>query len=265
VTVPKLQITALSKTFGQGPRAVKALQGVELAIGDNEFLSLVGTSGCGKSTLLSIVAGLEDHDEGEVLVDGAPIEGPGLDRGVVFQSYTLFPWLTAQQNVEFAIKAAGLKGAEAAHAAREHLTLVGLDGFENAFPRELSGGMKQRVAIARALSYRPKILLMDEPFGALDALTRHHMQELLTRIWEKHRLTVLFITHDVEEAVYMSDRVAVMSNRPGRIKEIIDIDLDRPRHYDMVATPRFQQLHRGVLDSIRAESIEVAQLGKALG
>ena len=220
--------------------------------------------GCGKSTLLSIVAGLEDHDGGEVLVDGQPVEGPGLDRGVVFQSYTLFPWLTARGNVEFALKAAGMKGAEATDTARQHLALVGLDGFENAYPRELSGGMKQRVAIARALSYRPKMLLMDEPFGALDALTRHHMQELLTRIWERHRLTVLFITHDVEEAVYMSDRVAVMSNRPGRIKEVIDIDLDRPRHYDMVATQRFQRLHRAVLDSIRAESIVVAQLGAAL-
>jgi NitT/TauT family transport system ATP-binding protein len=263
--MPKLSITDLSKTFGAGPRAVTALQGVDLAIGDNEFLSLVGTSGCGKSTLLSIVAGLESHDAGEVLVDGVPVEGPGLDRGVVFQSYTLFPWLTAQQNVEFALREAGLRGKAAAEAAREHLALVGLDGFAGAFPRELSGGMKQRVAIARALSYRPKMLLMDEPFGALDALTRHHMQELLTRIWERHRLTVLFITHDVEEAVYMSDRVAVMSNRPGRIKELIDIDLDRPRHYDMVATPRFQQLHRAVLDSIRAESIAVAQLGTALG
>jgi NitT/TauT family transport system ATP-binding protein len=264
VTTPKLSISNLAKTFGEGPRAVRALDGVDLAIAENEFLSLVGTSGCGKSTLLSIVAGLEDHDAGEVLVDGAAIEGPGLDRGVVFQSYTLFPWLTAQGNVEFALKAAGRSGGEATDIARQHLALVGLDGFENAFPRELSGGMKQRVAIARALSYRPKILLMDEPFGALDALTRHHMQELLTRIWEKHRLTVLFITHDVEEAVYMSDRVAVMSNRPGRIKEVIDIDLDRPRHYDMVATPRFQQLHRAVLDSIRAESIVVAQLGSAL-
>jgi NitT/TauT family transport system ATP-binding protein len=263
--MPKLTITALSKTFGEGARAVTALRGVDLAIGDNEFLSLVGTSGCGKSTLLAIVAGLESHDQGEVLVDGVPVEGPGLDRGVVFQSYTLFPWLTAQQNVEFALREAGMRGKEAADAANDHLKLVGLDGFANAFPRELSGGMKQRVAIARALSYRPKMLLMDEPFGALDALTRHHMQELLTRIWEKHRLTVLFITHDVEEAVYMSDRVAVMSNRPGRIKEIIDIDLERPRHYDLVASPRFQQLHRAVLDSIRAESIEVAQLGTALG
>src|SRR3954471_847816 len=157
--MPKLSITALSKTFGAGARAVTALDGVDLAIGDNEFLSLVGTSGCGKSTLLSIVAGLESHDAGEVLVDGASIEGPGLDRGVVFQSYTLFPWLTAQQNVEFALKEAGMRGREAVESARDHLKLVGLDDFANAFPRELSGGMKQRVAIARALSYRPKMLL----------------------------------------------------------------------------------------------------------
>jgi NitT/TauT family transport system ATP-binding protein len=153
--MPKLAISSLSKTFGAGDRAVTALQGVELAIGDNEFLSLVGTSGCGKSTLLSIVAGLESHDEGEVLVDGVPVDGPGLDRGVVFQSYTLFPWLTARQNVEFALREAEMRGKEAADAAFDHLKLVGLDGFANAYPRELSGGMKQRVAIARALSYRP--------------------------------------------------------------------------------------------------------------
>src|SRR3954471_8512802 len=146
--MPKLTITALSKTFGAGARAVTALQGIDLAIGENEFLSLVGTSGCGKSTLLSIVAGLETHDTGQVLVDGQPVEAPGLDRGVVFQSYTLFPWLTARGNVEFALKAAGRKGAEATEIARQHLALVGLDGFEESFPRELSGGMKQRVAIA---------------------------------------------------------------------------------------------------------------------
>ena len=261
---PKLAIRGLSKTFRQKQRSLLALDAIDLALAENEFVSLVGTSGCGKSTLLSIVAGLQEFDEGEVLVDGVPIAGPGRDRGVVFQSYTLFPWLSAQKNVEFALSAAGLSARQCREAAREHLALVGLERFADAYPSQLSGGMKQRVAIARALSYRPKILLMDEPFGALDALTRHHMQELLTRIWEKHRLTVLFITHDVEEAVYMSDRVAVMSNRPGRIKEIIDIDLERPRHYDMVASPRFQQLHRAVLDSIRAESIEVAQLGTAL-
>ena len=260
----KLVIRGLTKIFGSGKNALMALQEVNLSLAENEFVSLVGTSGCGKSTLLSMVAGLEDIETGEILVDGTPIDGPGRDRGVVFQSYTLLPWLTAQQNVEFALKATGMKGREASNVAREHLALVGLTGFANRFPSQLSGGMKQRVAIARSLSYRPKILLMDEPFGALDALTRHHMQELLTRVWERHRLTVLFITHDVEEAVYLSDRVAVMSNRPGRIKEIIRTDLERPRHYDMQATPHFQGIYRRVLDSIREESIAVAQLGEAL-
>jgi NitT/TauT family transport system ATP-binding protein len=233
-------------------------------VGENEFVALVGTSGCGKSTLLSIVAGLEGMDQGIVTIDDEPITAPGLDRGVVFQSYTLLPWLTAEGNVAFALAAAGCKPSEVRSIAREQLALVGLDGFEQAYPNELSGGMKQRVAIARALSYRPRMLLMDEPFGALDALTRHHMQELLTRIWERHRLTVLFITHDVEEAVYLSDRVAIMSNRPGRIKTIVPVDLARPRRYELLSTPEFQRLQRAVLDSIREESIQVAQLGRAL-
>ena len=257
---PKLVIEGLGKTFRTDRGTTVALKCVDLAIGDNEFVALVGTSGCGKSTLLSIAAGLETHDEGSIAINGEPITAPGLDRGVVFQSYTLFPWLTAQQNVEFALKASGKSAAEAKDIARSHLHVVGLDGFETAFPAELSGGMKQRVAIARALSYRPKMLLMDEPFGALDALTRHHMQELLTGVWEKHRLTVLFITHDVEEAVYLSDRVAVMTNRPGRIKTIVPVDLPRPRHYGMVATPEFQRLHRIVLDAIRSESLVAAAL-----
>ncbi|MDQ0467877.1 ABC transporter ATP-binding protein [Labrys wisconsinensis] len=262
---PKLHIAGLGKTFRGDRGDVVALDGVTLDLAENEFVSLVGTSGCGKSTLLSIVAGLEEHDQGELLVDGQPIEGPGRDRGVVFQSYTLLPWLTAQGNVEFALKAAGRSAAEARAVAADHLALVGLTGFADAYPSELSGGMKQRVAIARALSYRPKMLLMDEPFGALDALTRHHMQELLARIWERHRLTVLFVTHDVEEAVYMSDRVAVMSNRPGRIKTIVPIDLPRPRTYAMVATAAFADLQHRVLDEIRAESIAIAALGDALG
>jgi NitT/TauT family transport system ATP-binding protein len=260
----KLAIRNLGKTFTSDRGKTVALQGVDLEIGDNEFVALVGTSGCGKSTLLSIAAGLETHDEGNITIDGAEIAAPGLDRGVVFQSYTLLPWLSAQQNVEFALKAAGKSSAEAVDIARAHLHLVGLDGFEKAFPAELSGGMKQRVAIARALSYRPRVVLMDEPFGALDALTRHHMQELLTGIWEKHRLTVLFITHDVEEAVYLSDRVAVMTNRPGRIKTIVPITLPRPRHYDMVATAEFQALHRTVLDAIRSESLAAAKFGNVL-
>lgn len=250
---PKLSVRNLGKTFKADQGPVIALQGVDLDIRDNEFVSIVGTSGCGKSTLLSIAAGLEPHDTGTITIDGQDIVAPGLDRGVVFQNYTLLPWLTAQQNVEFALVEAGVPRQKASTTAREHLHLMMLDGFENAFPAQLSGGMKQRVAIARALSYRPKVLLMDEPFGALDALTRHAMQELLTSIWERHRLTVLFITHDVEEAVYLSDRVAVMTNRPGSIKDIVPIDLPRPRTYDLIGTPHFQSLQRRVLDTIRNE------------
>jgi NitT/TauT family transport system ATP-binding protein len=261
---PKLVISGLGKTFRTDRGETVALKGVDLGIGENEFVALVGTSGCGKSTLLSIAAGLEAQDEGSISIDTEPIVAPGLDRGVVFQSYTLLPWLTVLGNVEFALKAAGQPSKAARDIARDHLALVGLDDFADAYPSELSGGMKQRVAIARALSYRPKMLLMDEPFGALDALTRHHMQELLTRIWEKHRLTVLFITHDVDEAVYLSDRVAVMTNRPGRIKLMVPIDLPRPRGYEMVATPEFQSLYRTVLDAIRSESIAAAGLSRSL-
>jgi NitT/TauT family transport system ATP-binding protein len=261
---PKLSVCGLGKTFAGAGGPVTALRDVTLDVADNEFVSLVGTSGCGKSTLLSIVAGLEPYDEGSVVIGGRPLAGPGRDRGVVFQSYTLLPWLTARQNVEFALKADQRSADEVREVAREHLALVGLTGFADAYPAQLSGGMKQRVAIARALSYRPKMLLMDEPFGALDALTRHHMQELLARIWERHRLTVLFVTHDVEEAVYMSDRVAVMSNRPGRIKTVVPVDLERPRRYDLVASPAFAALQHRVLDEIRAESIAIAALGDAL-
>jgi NitT/TauT family transport system ATP-binding protein len=264
MAAPKLVIAGLDKTYHTGRGEKVALKGVDLAIEENEFVALVGTSGCGKSTLLAIAAGLESHDAGAISIDGEPITMPGLDRGVVFQSYTLLPWLTALGNVEFALKAAGTAGRDATEIARAHLALVGLDGFEHAYPTELSGGMRQRVAIARALSYRPKMLLMDEPFGALDALTRHHMQELLTTIWEKHRLTVLFITHDVEEAVYLSDRVAVMTNRPGRIKSIIPVPLPRPRHYELISTPEFRKLQLEVLEEIRSESMAVAALGGAL-
>ncbi len=261
---PKLVIRNIAKTFPGRRGDLLALAGVDLEIEENEFVSLVGTSGCGKSTLLMIVAGLETATSGSVLIDGAEVTGPGLDRGVVFQSYTLLPWLTALENVEFALRAAGRTRAAARNSALEHLSLVGLDDFADAYPAQLSGGMKQRVAIARALSYRPKMLVMDEPFGALDALTRQHMQELLTHVWEHHRLTVLFVTHDVEEAVYMSDRVAVMTNRPGRIKSIIPIDLPRPRNIDMIATPPFAERERQVLHDIRSESIAIAAIGQAL-
>jgi NitT/TauT family transport system ATP-binding protein len=251
----KLEVDNLRKVFAVGRDELVALDGVNLTLAENEFVSLVGTSGCGKSTLLAIVAGLQEATAGAVLIDGGPVDGPGRDRGVVFQTYTLFPWLTARENVEFALRGEDLSANERRSRALEQLQLVGLEGFADAEPNQLSGGMKQRVAIARALSYRPAILLMDEPFGALDALTRQLMQELLTRVWEQHRLTVLFVTHDVEEAVFISDRVLIMTNRPGRIKQEVVVDLERPRHYDMLASPRFGELHGEVLESIREESL----------
>jgi NitT/TauT family transport system ATP-binding protein len=253
----KLAISSLNKSFVGTKGRFEALRDINLELATNEFVALVGTSGCGKSTILSIVAGLQEFDSGAILIDGTPITGPGLDRGVVFQAYTLLPWLTARENVEFALKAAGRTGAECRRIADDHLRLVKLTAFADAYPSQLSGGMKQRVAIARALSYRPKMLLMDEPFGALDALTRQQMQELLTRIWEEHRLTVLFVTHDVEEAVYMSDRIVVMSISPGRIKETFLVDLPRPRHQDMVSSREFIDLQRDIIRSIREESMKV--------
>ena len=256
----RLEMNGISKTFETREQSVLALDDVSISLAENEFVTLVGTSGCGKSTLLSIAAGLQTATEGDVLVDGHAVSGPGRDRGVVFQSYTLFPWLTALENVEFALRGESLSSAERSEQAMEHLKLVGLEDFANRHPNQLSGGMQQRVAIARALSYRPEILLMDEPFGALDALTRQLMQELLTNIWEQHKLTVLFVTHDVEEAVYISDRVLVMTNRPGRIKKEVKVDLPRPRSYEMVGSPEFGELYAEVLESIREESLEIAQI-----
>jgi NitT/TauT family transport system ATP-binding protein len=261
MSAPKLDVRNLTKEFRSGRETVLALEGAALTVGDNEFVSLVGTSGCGKSTLLAIVAGLQEATSGEVLVGGRPVHGPGRDRGVVPQSDTLFPWLNARQNVEFALRGERMSRAERRATAIEQLRLVGLERFVEALPKELSGGMRQRVAIARALSYRPEILLMDEPFGALDALTRQLMQELLTSVWERHRLTVLFVTHDVEEAIYVSDRILVMTNRPGRIKKEVKTDLPRPRSHEMLSSPEFAELHGEVFESIRQESLEVEPLG----
>lgn len=205
-----------------------ALEDVDLTIGAGEFVTLVGPSGCGKSTILDLVAGLAEPTSGTVSIGGRPITGPGLDRSVVFQQYTLLPWRTAQGNIELALEAkGGLNKAERASQAEEYLRLVGLADFANRLPGELSGGMKQRVAIARSLSVQPEVLLMDEPFGALDAQTRELLQEELLGIWERTGTTVLFITHDIDEAVFLGQRVAVMSARPGRIREVVDIRLDR--------------------------------------
>jgi NitT/TauT family transport system ATP-binding protein len=256
MTAPKLAIVGLGKVFGEGERAVVALDGATFDLVENEFATLVGTSGCGKSTLLMIAAGLDEETEGQVLVNGIPIAGPGRDRGMVFQTYTLFPWLTVQGNVEFALRAEPMSKAERRRVAREHLTLVGLEQFAESYPGQLSGGMRQRVAIARALSYRPEILLMDEPFGALDAQTRQLMQELLTRVWEQHRLTVLFVTHDIDEAVFLSDRVLVMTNRPGRIKLDVPIALERPRRFELISSVEFLEYKARLLASVREESLK---------
>ena len=237
-------------------REFVALDGVDLEIAAGEFLTLVGPSGCGKSTVLDLIAGLTRPTSGSLTVDGRPITGPGLDRSVVFQQYTLLPWRTARGNVEFALEAkGGLSKARRAEVAAEYLDLVGLSEFAHRYPHELSGGMKQRVAIARSLSYRPEVLLMDEPFGALDAQTRERLQEELLQIWRRTGTTVVFITHDIEEAVFLGQRVAVMSSRPGRVQEVIGIDLDREYagDEDVRATPAFAAYRHRIWSLLRQQ------------
>ncbi|MBB0243937.1 ATP-binding cassette domain-containing protein [Streptomyces alkaliphilus] len=215
---------------GRGPRpdhTVTALDTVDLTVADGEFLVVVGPSGCGKSTLLDLVGGLTTPTEGEILLNGAPVTGPGTDRGIVFQQYALLPWRTALGNIEFGLETTGLPRRERAARARDHLDLVGLTGFGDRHPHELSGGMKQRVAIARSLAAGPDVLLMDEPFAALDAQTREGLQEELLRIHRRTGRTIVFITHGIDEAVLLGDRVVVLTHRPGRIKEIVPVELDR--------------------------------------
>lgn len=231
--------------------ALVAIQELSLQVHENEFVSLVGPSGCGKSTMLAIAAGLDFPSRGEVRVNGKPVQGPGADRGMVFQSYTLYPWLNVSENVRFSLKKRRLPRAEQDRLVQAYIALVGLQGFEKALPRQLSGGMRQRVAIARALVYKPDILLMDEPFGALDAQTRLQMQDLLLRVWEAHRITVLFVTHDVDEAILLSDRVYVMTPRPGSLKAEVKINLPRPRQAEVENTLDFLELRKKILGLIR--------------
>ena len=251
----KLIIDGVGKLFAArgAAEATRALKPTSLNIDDNDFITILGPSGCGKSTLLRIVAGLETPSEGHVLLDGAAVTGPGADRGMVFQSYTLFPWLTIAENIAFGLRERGAAEPERLKTARDWGERVGLKGFENHYPKQLSGGMQQRTAIARALANGPKILLLDEPFGALDNQTRAVMQEMLLGIWERERKTVLFVTHDVEEAIFMASRVLVMSARPGRIKADIPIPLAYPRHYTMKTSPEFSELKARLTEEIRAE------------
>lgn len=261
MTTPKLRVVDLSMHFRtrRGTEVV-AVDRLSLTVGDREFVGIVGPSGCGKSTLLRVIAGLVEPSTGAVFLDDREIEGPGADRGMVFQSYTLFPWLTVQGNVEFGSRLQTLPAAQRTSRAQQYIELVGLKGFEHHYPKELSGGMMQRVAIARALANDPDVLLMDEPFGALDAQTRVIMQELLVNLWQRTPKTILFVTHDIDEALFLSDRVHIMTARPGRIKQTLAVDLPRPRHLDLLTSPHFVEMKKAVLDSIKEEGLKAIHL-----
>jgi ABC-type nitrate/sulfonate/bicarbonate transport system ATPase subunit len=253
-----IQIRGLKKEFtghGDSDLGVLALSDVDLEVHDNEFVTVIGPSGCGKTTLLRIIAGLIPCDHGEVTIDGAPVTGPGPDRAVVFQNFALMPWADVVTNVAFGLKVRGMSKAEREERAMELVQLVGLDGFQRRLPKELSGGMQQRVGLARALAVDPQILLMDEPFGALDEQTRRLLQEELLRIWERERKTVVFITHSMEEAVLLADRLILMTPRPGAIQEILDIPLERPRGREVEKSSTFVEIKEYVWETLRAMQV----------
>jgi NitT/TauT family transport system ATP-binding protein len=258
--VSKLVVEAVSRVFPpvRGGAPTRALEPIDLAVDDNDFVTILGPSGCGKSTLLRLIAGLDRPSSGRMLLDGRPITGPGADRGMVFQSYTLFPWLTVAENIAFGLREKGVPLPKRTAIAREWLARIELAGFERHYPKQLSGGMQQRTAIARALANDPAILLLDEPFGALDNQTRSLMQELLLGIWERQRKTVLFVTHDIEEAIFLASRVVVMTARPGRIKAEVRVDLPHPRHYTIKTSPEFSALKARLTEEIRAEAVRAA-------
>jgi sulfonate transport system ATP-binding protein len=246
-----LSLQDVHKTFLVDGKPLEVLQGIRLEVHAGEFVCLLGASGCGKSTLLKMIAGLDWPSQGSLRLNGRPIEGPGLERGIVFQDHRLFPWLTVEQNVLLGLDASSLSPAQKQRAVREHIHLVGLDGFEKAYPGQLSGGMAQRAAIARGLVAQPQILLLDEPLGALDSLTRTYLQDELLRIWREEGTTMLMVTHDVEEAVYLSDRVVVLDPRPGRLRRVVEIDLPRPRQrgssaFAAVKDAILQELRQGL-------------------
>ena len=246
-----LQIERLSKRYEVKGEALPVLDDITLTVDPGEFVSIVGSSGCGKSTLLRLIVGLEDDYQGEVLLDGRRVVGTSLNRGIVFQEHRLLPWYTVWENIALGLLNAGFTEAQKKASVREHIALVGLEGFESAYPHQLSGGMSQRVAIARALVSRPEVLLLDEPFGALDALTRAHLQQELHRIWRAEGITMILVTHDVEEAVYLGDKVVVMEPRPGRIRRTVPVALAHPR--DRAGLP-FSRIKEDVLAEFAGES-----------
>lgn len=255
---PRLQVDKVSLRYKKPDGGTfTALEEVSFEVPDQQFAVLVGPSGCGKSSLLYLTAGLAEPTSGEIYVGGQQVEGPGADRGMVFQSYTLFPWLTVRQNVEFGLKRRGMPAAQRKDIVDYYVNEVGLSGFADNYAKQLSGGMMQRVAIARALANDPQILLMDEPFGALDSQTRLQMQQLLLRVWGNSKKTVLFVTHDIDEAILLGDRVYVMGARPGRIKQILDVPIERPRNLDMVMERSFIEMKREIFGLLHDDLEEV--------
>lgn len=242
-----IALANVAVNFGEGRQAVRAVEQLDLRIEPGEFVSILGPSGCGKSTILGAIAGFMQVSSGDVRVDSQRVAAPGPDRGFVFQQHTLFPWKTVANNVEFGLKMRGIPRAERQKTAREILTHIGLGEFLHHYPHQLSGGMQQRVALARVLVNRPRVLLMDEPFCALDAQTRLQMQEMLLGLWHELHMTVVFVTHDVDEAVFLSDRVIVLTQRPGTIKREIAVDLPRPRTHELLTSPEFTQRKREAL------------------
>ncbi|MET8155421.1 ABC transporter ATP-binding protein [Sphaerisporangium sp. NPDC005289] len=265
-TRTKIEIQGVGKTFEVrgSDQPFTAIEAIDLDVREGEFLTLVGPSGCGKSTLLDLIAGLTAPTTGQVVIDGRAVTGPGLDRGIVFQQYALFPWRTALANVEFGLEAKDVPRRERRERARHYLDLVGLAGFAQRYPHELSGGMRQRVAIARSLAFDPDVLLMDEPFAALDAQTRESLQEELLHIWEKTGKTIVFITHGIDEAVYLGRRVAVMTSRPGRIKKIIDVAFGS-REGDLRADPRFGEYRHEIWTLLRDEVAAAQEQERTIG
>jgi NitT/TauT family transport system ATP-binding protein len=252
VSATKLEVRNVSKSYGNGAKALSVLESFSLSVAELEFLVLLGPSGCGKSTLLRIIDGIESCDTGQIILDDDDVTGTtGHGRGMVFQSFELFPWRSTVDNVAFGLEVAGVGRKERLDIAREYIELVGLTGFEHAYPHELSGGMQQRVGIARALAINPSILLMDEPYGALDVQTRDLLQEELLDIWDRQRKTVIFVTHSIEEALYLADRIVVMSPRPGRIEHVIDVPFGRPRREEIKSTPEFLQMRREIWQSLK--------------
>jgi len=255
---PRLQVDKVSLRYQKPDGGVfTALEQVSFEVPDQQFAVLVGPSGCGKSSLLYLTAGLNEPTQGEIYVGGQQVQGPGADRGMVFQSYTLFPWLTVRQNVEFGLKRRGMAAAQRKDIVDYYVNEVGLSGFADNYAKQLSGGMMQRVAIARALANDPQILLMDEPFGALDSQTRLQMQQLLLRVWGNSKKTVLFVTHDIDEAILLGDRVYVMGAKPGRIKQILDVPIERPRTLDMVMERSFIEMKRDIFGLLHDDLEEV--------